>query len=61
MTVPAKPRTKPAGNGHLGEAPPPADLEKLAAELVRKLGPARARYLAALLDEAAEAAEEGKT
>jgi hypothetical protein len=32
------------------------DLERLADELVRRLG-ARARYLAALLDEAAEAAE----
>jgi hypothetical protein len=34
-------------------APTPADLEKLAADLVRKLGTQRARFLAALLDEAA--------
>jgi hypothetical protein len=34
-----------------------AELEALAADLVRQLGAQRARYLAALLDEAAEAAE----
>jgi hypothetical protein len=33
------------------------NLEALAADLTRQLGPTRARYLAALIDEAAEAAE----
>jgi hypothetical protein len=37
--------------------PSAADLEKLAAELVRKLGATRARFLAALLDELADEAE----
>jgi hypothetical protein len=48
--------------GDKAEKPPAEptadDLERLAAELVRRLG-ARARLLAALLDEAAEAAEAG--
>jgi hypothetical protein len=39
--------------------PSAADLEKLAAELVRKLGATRARFLASLLDERADEAEGG--
>jgi hypothetical protein len=35
------------------------DLERLAAELVRRIGIERAPFLAALLDEAAEATEAG--
>ena len=35
-----------------------ADLEALAADLVRRVGIGRARFVAALLDEAAEAAED---
>ena len=36
----------------------PRRVERLAAGLVRKLGPGRGRYLASLIDEAAEAAED---
>jgi hypothetical protein len=39
--------------------PSAADLEKLAAELVRRLGTAKARFLASLLDERADEAEGG--
>jgi hypothetical protein len=49
-----------AGNGQQAEATP-AELEKLAADIVRQIGAKRARYVAALLEEAADAAEaEGK-
>jgi hypothetical protein len=47
-----------------GAPRPPAEadagyLERLAADLVRQLGPQKARLLAALIDEAVDAAEAG--
>ena len=53
----AKPR-RGAAQGHPDELGV-ADLEALAADLVRRVGIERARFVAALLDEAAEAAEDG--
>jgi hypothetical protein len=55
------PMPRPRGRAAPKPPHPLDDLEALVAELVRKLGAARARYLAALLDERADEAEEGKT
>jgi hypothetical protein len=54
-------RAATAGRARTPPAEPTADdLERLAAELVRRLGARRVQFLAALLDEAAaEAAEAG--